>query len=147
MDGYVLFIGEMPGDEKVEQIKGMTYELPVFLGRLSYVRIKSPHPSCDLLQSGENVQVENPENKLYQCIFYLAPGDYHGIHAPVDLTITEHKHFPGTLYSPLSRSLSLNLSNYLFALTVTNIVVIPTRAPFTRIPLGSWAHNWPLLSK
>ena len=92
----MLFIGEMPGDEKVEQIKGMTYELPVFLGKVSYVRIKSSHPACDILQSGENIQVQNPENKLYQCIFYLAPGDYHGIHAPVDLTVAEHKHFPGT---------------------------------------------------
>lgn len=75
VDGKVLFVGEMPG--KVERIKGITYELPTFLG--------------------EKPVLEDQKNKLYECIIYLAPGDYHCIHSPANLVISERNHFPGTL--------------------------------------------------
>jgi phosphatidylserine decarboxylase len=32
-------------------------------------------------------------------IIYLAPGDYHGVHSPVDWKIEEMRHFPGPLFS------------------------------------------------
>ena len=32
---------------------------------------------------------------LYQCIVYLAPGDYHRFHSPCDWTVQHRRHFPG----------------------------------------------------
>eukprot|EP01094_Clydonella_sp_ATCC50884_P027344 TRINITY_DN7821_c2_g1_i1.p1 TRINITY_DN7821_c2_g1~~TRINITY_DN7821_c2_g1_i1.p1 ORF type:complete len:344 (-),score=85.52 TRINITY_DN7821_c2_g1_i1:149-1180(-) len=37
--------------------------------------------------------------KLMHAIIYLAPGDYHGIHAPADMTVSLRRHMPGHLLS------------------------------------------------
>ncbi|CAK9294289.1 unnamed protein product [Gordionus sp. m RMFG-2023] len=41
----------------------------------------------------------SPANELYYCIVYLAPGDYHGFHSPVDWIVIHRRHFPGELFS------------------------------------------------
>lgn len=41
----------------------------------------------------------NPDNCLYHCIIYLAPGDYHRFHTPADWEIYFRRHFPGELFS------------------------------------------------
>ena len=41
----------------------------------------------------------NPENCLYHCVIYLAPGDYHRFHSPTDWEIFFRRHFPGELFS------------------------------------------------
>eukprot|EP01132_Coremiostelium_polycephalum_P009252 gene9252-11337_t len=97
VDGRVLACGEIIGD-KVEQVKGVTYSVQQFLG-------------CDpqsLLQNKEK------GTKLYQCILYLSPGDYHRIHSSEDWTITKRSHFPGTLF-PVNKPF-LKLIPSLFAL-------------------------------
>ncbi|KAI9991517.1 hypothetical protein PInf_019211 [Phytophthora infestans] len=35
---------------------------------------------------------------MFHCVLYLAPGDYHRIHAPVDWQVEERRHFPGNLF-------------------------------------------------
>jgi len=37
-------------------------------------------------------------DRLFHCVLYLAPGDYHRIHSPIDWSVAERRHFPGTLY-------------------------------------------------
>ena len=37
--------------------------------------------------------------RLYHCVIYLAPGDYHGFHSPVDWAVEGRKHFHGKLLS------------------------------------------------
>ncbi len=62
----------------LEDVKGVRYPLKTFLG-----------------------EAELPRNnrKLWQCVIYLAPGDYHGFHAPTDWTVTKRSYFPGYLLS------------------------------------------------
>ena len=37
------------------------------------------------------------KEKLYYCILYLAPGDYHWFHSPTDWTIEHRRHIPGNI--------------------------------------------------
>ena len=38
-------------------------------------------------------------SKLYYCVVYLAPGDYHRFHSPVNWLVERRRHFAGELYS------------------------------------------------
>jgi len=94
-DGRVVVFGEVTNDY-VEQVKGVTYPLSGFLGSRAQ----------DLMK--------NKDAKLYHCVLYLAPGDYHRFHSPLEWTVCKSRHFPGTLF-PISPLLSRLIPN-LFAL-------------------------------
>lgn len=47
----------------------------------------------------------NPNNALYQIIFYLAPGDYHRFHSPADFQIVTRMAVPGSLFGVSEKSL------------------------------------------
>jgi len=34
-------------------------------------------------------------SRLYQCVIYLSPGEYHHFHSPADWLVTGRRHFPG----------------------------------------------------
>jgi len=109
VDAKVVVFGEVKA-ERVEQVKGVTYPLTGFLGA-DPATLKT-----------------SPNKKLYHCVLYLAPGDYHRFHSPADWTITKRRHFPGTLF-PISPS---------FAKFVPNLL-----APNERIVLsGEWEHGF-----
>jgi len=79
VDGKVLVVG--PVKDHIEQVKGNSYTLSHFLG-------------TDYRASPTAV----PKGKqLYQAVIYLAPGDYHRIHSPIEWTVQKRRHFPGTL--------------------------------------------------
>jgi phosphatidylserine decarboxylase len=86
VDGTVAAIGVVENTQGIptlEQIKGARYRLDDFLGKLP-----------DFFQSSD----KSSQKKLYHCVLYLAPGDYHRIHSPIDWTVSERRHFPGNLY-------------------------------------------------
>jgi phosphatidylserine decarboxylase len=77
VDGHITVLGEVI-DDQLEQIKGVKYKLQPFLGT---------KPS-----------LKDPKSKLYYCVIYLSPGEYHRIHSASDCSISKRIHFPGTLF-------------------------------------------------
>lgn len=45
----------------------------------------------------ESLNGKKSDCTLYQCVIYLAPGDYHRFHSPVEWSPTVRRHFPGML--------------------------------------------------
>eukprot|EP00051_Salpingoeca_urceolata_P019624 m.288879 g.288879 ORF g.288879 m.288879 type:complete len:417 (+) comp19455_c0_seq4:338-1588(+) len=97
-----------PDGETVEQVKGVTYSARTLVG--------GPLPAA------------KPGNHVYQCILYLAPGDYHHFHAPDEFHASTLRHFDGHL---LSVSL-LAMRN------VRGLLAINERAAL----LGTWKHGF-----
>lgn len=91
-DGKVLYFGPVTSC-RVEQVKGVTYDLRQFLGDVN------ESPSTKLDDDYVNSLLKNPDNRLYQLIIYLAPGNYHRFHSPTDWNIKFRRHFPGKLLS------------------------------------------------
>ena len=83
-DGTLTFCGAYTGGS-LQQVKGVFYSLPKFLGRKV-----EPGPSGLLQQSG---------TCLYQTVIYLCPGDYHRFHSPARWRVEERTHIWGELLS------------------------------------------------
>uniref|UniRef100_A0A8C3HJ74 Phosphatidylserine decarboxylase n=1 Tax=Chrysemys picta bellii TaxID=8478 RepID=A0A8C3HJ74_CHRPI len=79
-DGCIVHLGRVRRS-RLEQVKGVTYSLESFLGPQDW-------------------REDVGERGLYQCIIYLAPGDYHRFHSPTDWHIRHRRHFPGTHEEP-----------------------------------------------
>lgn len=101
----MLYCGPVKG-QALEQVKGVTYCLAEFLG-LSRTCSKEKSLNAPLSVNKDlnhkdcyHHMLNDPvNNQLYQCIVYLAPGDYHRFHSPADWTVERRKHFPGELFS------------------------------------------------
>eukprot|EP01098_Paradermamoeba_levis_P008485 TRINITY_DN3516_c0_g5_i1.p1 TRINITY_DN3516_c0_g5~~TRINITY_DN3516_c0_g5_i1.p1 ORF type:complete len:386 (+),score=89.33 TRINITY_DN3516_c0_g5_i1:158-1315(+) len=98
VDGKVLSFGEVKTD-RVEHVKGITYTASGFLG-------------LDVPKLISALQTKPNPTKLYHCVLYLAPGDYHRIHSPVAWDVTARRHFPGTLF-PVAPGFSKMIPNLL----------------------------------
>ena len=86
-DSRILTFSEVQGDE-VMIVKGIEYKLGELLTGLDTYQIKG-----EVLKSMKR----NPENRIYQIILYLAPGDYHRFHSPADCTFKTRNHVVGEL--------------------------------------------------
>nr|XP_022919819.1 phosphatidylserine decarboxylase proenzyme, mitochondrial [Onthophagus taurus] len=92
-DGTVLHLGTVHTNH-VEQVKGVTYSLENFLGENTWNKNNKKE---DYRASLLHKQEEN--HTLYQCVIYLAPGDYHRFHSPTDWKPSHRRHFHGELLS------------------------------------------------
>ena len=100
-DGKLSILGRV-NNGYLEQVKGVTYSLKDFLGEQNWPFLKqiklSPSDTLNAVQVYEKNILHNPENSLYYCVIYLAPGDYHRFHSPTDWNIHFRRHFPGKLF-------------------------------------------------
>ncbi|CAH0552621.1 unnamed protein product [Brassicogethes aeneus] len=119
-DGTVLHFGLIPND-KVEQVKGITYSLKEFLGENQSTKPKNADYKTSLLKNYNGTT-------LYQCVIYLAPGDYHRFHSPTEWTPNTRRHFSGDL-------LSVNPS---IVKWVPGLFCLNERAVY----LGEWKHGF-----
>lgn len=117
VDGTVSSTGIVNDSNNVptlEQIKGARYRLDDFLGALpSFFTETTPASKGKL---------------VFYCVLYLAPGDYHRIHAPIDWRVEERRHFPGNLF-PV---------NHVAARLVPSLFVENERVAL----LGEWKHGF-----
>ncbi|XP_030762478.1 phosphatidylserine decarboxylase proenzyme, mitochondrial isoform X1 [Sitophilus oryzae] len=125
-DGTVLSVGSVDNGQ-VEQVKGVTYYVQDFLGEkldnrkgVQHINTKKYHEHL--------LHKPHEGNTLYQCVIYLAPGDYHRFHSPADWKPTHRRHFSGELLSVNPR----------IAKWLPGLFVLNERAVY----LGEWAHGF-----
>jgi len=95
VDGKVLHVGLVEGN-RIEQVKGVDYSLVEFMGHESPLQPRVNELAAQYLEAAaEGVSRPLTDKRLYYMVFYLGPGDYHGIHSPTDWTVKQTRHFPG----------------------------------------------------
>lgn len=127
VDGTVLVYGDCL-EEWSEQVKGIYYHLNSLLGE----------DAVDMINRyAKRRSRDGTVPPLKYCVIYLAPGDYHGIHAPVPWTIKDVRHFTGHLFS-VSPATSARLRGLL---SVNERVCLSGTSPygfFSMTPVGAY---------
>ncbi|KAF6767597.1 Phosphatidylserine decarboxylase-related [Kalmanozyma brasiliensis GHG001] len=107
-----------------------TPDTPEVLGRYANVAyemgVKALPPFLQPHSPGSKGLKEG--NKLFFCVIYLAPGDYHRFHSPTNWVAERRRHFRGELYS---------VSPYM-ARRLSNLFVLNERVAL----LGRWRHGF-----
>jgi len=106
-DATVVSFGTMSySNLHLDQIKGLTYPLDVFVGP-RHPFMKGLHAafsdtkkldtySCGTYAYGS---AKSEDYKIFYVSVYLAPGDYHWFHSPTEWTVEHRRHIPGHLFS------------------------------------------------
>lgn len=96
VDGKILHVGSADVGELssvlLEQVKGVTYSLQEFVGPFP-----DGFPRKEWAAGMKGAAPTSSDRKLQTIVLYLAPGDYHHFHSPVEWEITQQRHFPGNL--------------------------------------------------
>ncbi|KAJ1668790.1 phosphatidylserine decarboxylase 1 [Coemansia sp. RSA 1813] len=105
-------------DDEFAVVNGIPYTLDSMIGSSDTMQ-----PALQSLGR----QIRDHE-RLYFCVIYLAPGDYHRFHSPANWVVEARRHFAGELYS---------VSPYI-ARTIQNLFVLNERVAL----LGRWKHGF-----
>ena len=112
-----------PADGRVVQLE------PVSLSSGYVGSVKGIYYSVDnFLGEKATPRKLKPGHRLYSCVVYLAPGDYHRFHSPAHWTVRSRRHFSGRL-------LSVKPS---FVAQVPDLFAINERVVYT----GQWKHGF-----
>ena len=128
-DGRILHFGAVT-DGWLEQVKGVRYRLENFFGYEHRLELDDAHHRHESfvainLKDGKPMRVDH---RLYYCVIYLAPGDYHRFHSPTNWNVYSRRHFPGDLLSVSPRFLKV----------IRGVFVYNERVAL----LGEWVHGF-----
>jgi len=112
-DGVVQACGRMVND-RIEQVKGISYTLAAFVGEDLVKQLKSHRKS--------------PDNQLYYCVVYLSPADCHKFYSPTQWKIDLRRHISGYLLGVNKKVVS----------RVPHLFTINERVLLT----GEWEHGF-----
>ncbi|KAJ2478902.1 phosphatidylserine decarboxylase 1 [Coemansia sp. RSA 2320] len=105
-------------EDKFAVVNGIPYTLDSMIGSTGLLE-----PAVQSL--GRQLR---EHERLYFCVIYLAPGDYHRFHSPANWVVEARRHFAGELYS---------VSPYI-ARTIQNLFVLNERVAL----LGRWKYGF-----
>ncbi|CAG0914626.1 unnamed protein product [Notodromas monacha] len=133
-DGRVVACGKVCKD-RVENVKGIRYSMAKFLGPQTWA-LSGDEPKAAVQEVGgqgmrdygNKLLQREQEDELFECVIYLAPGDYHRFHSPAQWTIHHRRHFPGDLLSVHPKVASW----------FPNLFVVNERAAY----YGKWQHGF-----
>lgn len=120
VDGLVVY-HQAVEEDFIRRIKGFNFKLKDFF-------MQKVWPDNSVLSSRGNILRDPVHNDLFACVIYLAPGNYHRFHSPVEWKVTSRRHVSGELLS-----VNPNLSKYLPNLFTFNERVILR---------GEWQHGF-----
>ncbi|XP_034247513.1 phosphatidylserine decarboxylase proenzyme, mitochondrial [Thrips palmi] len=138
-DGRILNFGRVDGCH-VDQVKGIKYSIPAFLGEPTWLKrngfnhesgeeVKTSYDPANVDWDEYKKQLlQNKDTDLYQCVVYLAPGDYHRFHSPTQWNVNFRRHFQGDLLSVNPR----------IARWIPDLFSLNERAVF----VGKWKHGF-----
>ncbi|XP_054725223.1 phosphatidylserine decarboxylase proenzyme, mitochondrial [Anastrepha obliqua] len=120
-DGCVLHFGSAE-NTLIQEVKGIKYSVQSFLGPVTWrERLGCTFPE-------ELKEHNDGSTELYQCVIYLAPGDYHRFHSPAEWQPKLRRHFAGELLSVNPR----------IATWLPDLFCLNERAVY----VGKWKHGF-----
>ena len=127
-------------EEEFANVNGISYTLPSLLSGTPSTHatdttdasLPSEASASDAVSVGTDVASPSswfttPQKRLFFCVIYLAPGDYHRFHSPVSWVVERRRHFAGELYS---------VSPYIQS-RLKDLFVLNERV----VLLGKWRHG------
>jgi len=128
----VVSISKISSELHKEYIKEEWYSAKQFLGFNPFDEAKRiTEERVNLIENTLSTKVTQiPKKDMYICVLYLAPGDYHRFHSPVDWRIHNRIYYSGNYY-PVRPSY-FNFFNYKSLLGSNERVVLS----------GEWRHGF-----
>lgn len=107
-----------------------TSDTPENLGHYANVAYEMGSEAIPSFTHGQSIRPNSlrPGHRLFFCVIYLAPGDYHRFHSPVPWVVEMRRHFRGELYS---------VSPYV-AKRLPNLFLLNERVAL----MGRWRHGF-----